>query len=132
MEIKWTNVLITSLIFHILALSAFGADKYIKREVRGAWMATVYCIDWPSETGTTVAIRNKQKKEMTGYLDILQASNMNAVYFQVRPMADALYKSQYEPWSSYVSGTRGRNPGYDRWPSSWRNATSAEWNAMPG
>ena len=97
----------------LLPTVALGADKYIKREVRGAWMATVYCIDWPTETGTGIAIRNRQKQEMTGYLDALQAANMNAIYFQVRPMADALYKSKYEPWSSYVSGTRGRNPGWD-------------------
>ena len=113
MGVKGTNILFCLFIFHLFAFSAFGADKYIKREVRGAWMATVYCIDWPTETGTTTSIRNKQKQEMTDYLDILRASNMNAVYFQVRPMADALYKSKYEPWSSYVSGTRGRSPGYD-------------------
>ena len=103
----------TFLIFYLFTFSTFAADKYIKREVRGAWLATVYCIDWPTETGTTTSVRNKQKKEMTGYLDALQQANMNAVYFQVRPMADALYKSKYEPWSSYVSGTRGRSPGYD-------------------
>jgi len=90
-----------------------GADKYIKREVRGAWMATVYCIDWPSEQGYGYAIRNTQKKEMINYLDALQEANLNAIYFQVRPMADALYKSKYEPWSSYITGTRGRNPGWD-------------------
>jgi uncharacterized lipoprotein YddW (UPF0748 family) len=108
-KLRRTNVLLGLL----LPAVALSADKYIKREVRGAWMATVYCIDWPTETGTSTAIRNKQKQEMTGYLDVLQASNMNAIYFQVRPMADALYKSKYEPWSSYVSGTRGRSPGYD-------------------
>ena len=139
------NFFIFSL-FHLFTFSAFGADRYIKREVRGAWMATVYCIDWPTETGTTASIRNKQKKEMAGYLDALQAANMNAVYFQVRPMADALYKSKYEPWSSYVSGTRGRSPGYDplafvveechkrgmechAWVNPYRWATTADgWN----
>ena len=133
-------------LFHLFTSSVFGADRYIKREVRGAWMATVYCIDWPTDTGTTASIRNKQKKEMTNYLDALQAANMNAVYFQVRPMADALYRSKYEPWSSYVSGTRGRNPGYDplafvveechkrgmechAWVNPYRWATTADgWN----
>lgn len=146
MMLKGTKILFRLFIIHLFTLSAFGADKYIKREVRGAWMATVYCIDWPTETGTSTAIRNKQKQEMTGYLDVLQASNMNAIYFQVRPMADALYKSKYEPWSSYVSGTRGRNPGYDplafvveechkrgmechAWVNPYRWATTADgWN----
>ncbi len=92
---------------------AWSADRFIKREVRGVWMATVYGIDWPSTTGYTTSIRNKQKAEMTQYLDVLQENNFNAVYFQVRPMCDAFYKSSYEPWSSYLTGTRGRNPGWD-------------------
>lgn len=87
-----------------------AADKYYKREVRGAWMATVYSIDWPSVTGTSNLYANKQKDEMIKYLDILQNANLNAIYFQVRPMADAFYKSSYEPWSSYLTGRRGSKP----------------------
>lgn len=101
------------LIFALLTSLVAHADTYTKREVRGVWLATVYSIDWPNTTGFSYSVRNSQKKEMTGYLDILQKNNFNAVYFQVRPMADALYASSYEPWSSYVSGTRGRTPGYD-------------------
>ena len=56
--LKGTKILFRLFIIHLFTLSAFGADKYIKREVRGAWMATVYCIDWPTETGTSTAIRN--------------------------------------------------------------------------
>lgn len=40
-------------------------------------------------------------------------NNFNAVYFQVRTMSDAFYKSSYEPWSSYLTGTRGKDPGWD-------------------
>ena len=100
-------------LFILLTISASAADRYVKREVRGVWVATVFNIDWPSTTGTSMAIRNKQKKEMQGYLDILQKNNFNAVYFQVRSMCDAMYKSSYEPWSSYLTGTRGRTPGWD-------------------
>ena len=92
---------------------AWGADRFIKREVRGVWIATVYGIDWPSTTGYTASVRNAQKEEMTQYLDVLQENNFNAVYFQVRSMCDAMYKSSYEPWSSYLTGQRGRNPGWD-------------------
>ena len=66
-------------------------------------MATVYGIDWPSQTGYSPSIRNAQKEEMTQYLDLLQENNFNAVYFQVRSMCDAMYKSSYEPWSSYLT-----------------------------
>lgn len=47
------------------------------------------------------------------YRRILQKNNFNAVYFQVRTMSDAFYKSSYEPWSSYLTGTRGKDPGWD-------------------
>ena len=81
----------------------------VKREVRSVWMATVWALDWPSSTSSTTA----QKNEMVKYLDVLQKNNFNAVYFQVRTMSDAFYKSSYEPWSSYLTGTRGKDPGWD-------------------
>ncbi len=90
-----------------------AADKYVKREVRGAWLATVYNIDWPSQTGTSLAIRRNQQAEMRNYLDELQAAGINAVYFQTRPMADALYKSSLEPVSAFFSGTRGSRLYWD-------------------
>lgn len=99
--------LLTLLLLSATALTATSADKYIKREVRGAWMATVSNIDWPSVTGTSVTIRKQQQNEMIKYLDVMQQANINAIYFQTRPMADALYKSSYEPWSSFLTGTRG-------------------------
>ena len=107
---RYLLILLAILIFPTLLWSA---DRYIKREVRGVWIATVYGIDWPSTTGYTTSIRNKQKEEMTQYLDVLQENNFNSVYFQVRPMCDAFYKSSYEPWSSYLTGERGRNPRWD-------------------
>nr|WP_308743151.1 family 10 glycosylhydrolase [uncultured Anaerocolumna sp.] len=38
---------------------------------------------------------------------------MNAVVVQVRPFGDAMYKSNYFPWSKYISGTQGVDPGFD-------------------
>ena len=95
-----------------VALSAgiiANADEARKREMRAAWVATVYCIDWPSTQGNVSA----QKTEIDTYLDNFKARNMNAIFFQVRSMCDAMYQSSYEPWSSYLTGTRGQNPGYD-------------------
>ena len=107
---KYLPILLATLFFPTLSWSA---DRYIKREVRGVWVATVFNIDWPSTTGSNYNIRNTQKKEMTQYLDVLQKNNFNTVYFQVRSMCDAMYKSSYEPWSSYLTGQRGRMPGWD-------------------
>ena len=87
-----------------------AAPKY---EHRSMWVATVSNIDWPSKRGATAADAERQKKEMISLLDNMQRANFNAVYFQIRPMADALYDSAYEPWSYYVSGQRGKAPVYD-------------------
>lgn len=93
----------------LLAIAALPMSSGVKREVRSVWMATVWALDWPSSTSSTTA----QKNEMVKYLDVLQKNNFNAVYFQVRTMSDAFYISSYEPWSSYLTGTRGKDPGWD-------------------
>ena len=87
------------------------AQRYTtpKRELRSAWVATVYGIDWPKASESAA----QQQAAMTRMLDSLKNMNFNAVNFQVRSMCDAMYKSSYEPWSSYLTGVRGRDPGYD-------------------
>lgn len=82
------------------------------REFRAAWVATVANINWPSEPGLSV---HQQKAEATELLDLLEENNFNAVIFQVRPQADALYKSDLEPWSYYLTGEQGKapSPSYD-------------------
>ncbi len=87
-----------------------------KREFRATWIATVQNIDWPSSkvttTGNTTQINN-QKNQLIAILDTLRAGNIHAVCLQVRPMTDAFYPSALSPWSAYLTGTRGKNPGYD-------------------
>lgn len=80
-----------------------------QKELRGAWITTVWGIDWPMEDYNAAT----QQKKYTDYLDLLVANNMNAVFFQIRGMADAFYESQYESWSKNITGTAGKNPGYD-------------------
>ena len=81
-----------------------------KRQLRGAWIATVANYDWPSAPGLPAA---RQKAELSALLDRAAELRLNAVYFQVRPAADALYASPYEPWSQYLTGRQGTDPGYD-------------------
>ena len=77
------------------------------REFRGAWVASVANIDWPSKPGlSTVA----QKAELLALLDRAAQLKLNAVILQVRPAGDALYASQLEPWSEYLTGQMGRAP----------------------
>ena len=80
------------------------------KELRGVWVATVNNIDWPSRKGMTV---DEQKTELRAMLDRFAELRLNAVFLQVRPMADALYPSQYEPWSEFLTGQIGGDPGYD-------------------
>ena len=72
---------------------------------RGAWIATVANIDWPSKEA--VGDSAKQQAEMTWLLDSLESLGINAIIFQVRPTADALYKSEFEPVSHWLAGKQG-------------------------
>ncbi len=117
---------------------AYGTPK---REFRSAWIATVWCLDWPSQgAGAT-----KQMEQMDRLLDSLQVNNFNAVNFQVRSMCDAMYQSSLEPWSSYLTGHRGQDPGFDplqyvvegchkrgmechAWVNPYRWSTGTDWN----
>ncbi len=80
-----------------------------KHEFRATWLTSVTNIDWPTRN-TTAA---QQQKDLINIFDKMVEGNMNAAYLQVRSMSDALYKSSYEPWSSALTGTRGKDPGYD-------------------
>ena len=82
----------------------------VTREFRGAWVASVYNIDWPSRKGLS---SSAQQGELRAMLDQMVRLNLNAMIFQVRPHGDALYKSSIEPWSPWLTGTMGRSPGYD-------------------
>ena len=88
------------------------AKEYPKREMRAAWIATVENIDWPSTPHLTT---DAQKAEMVALLDSVKAYNMNTVVFQIRPDADALYASELEPWSEWLTGQQGvaPDPFYD-------------------
>ncbi|MFG2939233.1 glycoside hydrolase family 10 protein [Streptomyces sp. NPDC048282] len=87
-----------------------GRPRRAATEMRGMWLATVSNRDWPSRTGLSAS---DQRKELTALLDKAVRYRLNAVMFQVRPTADAFWPSPYEPWSQYLTGTQGKNPGWD-------------------
>ncbi|MFA1550133.1 glycoside hydrolase family 10 protein [Actinomadura chokoriensis] len=80
------------------------------RQLRAMWIATVGGIDWPKDAGGSV---DGQRKEFVKLLDTAVAMNMNAVFVQIRPNSDAFYDSPYEPWSQWITGKQGKDPGYD-------------------
>ncbi len=81
-----------------------------KQQLRAVWIASVVNIDWPSKPGLSA---DQQKAELRSWFDMAVAQNHNAVVLQVRPTADAFWPSSVEPWSKYLTGTQGVDPGYD-------------------
>lgn len=89
----------------------------VKRHLRGVWVCTVVNMDWPSLD--TRKIQNdeerikKSKDELISILDKAVEMKLNAVFFQVSPEGDAFFKSDIVPWSRYLTGTFGKDPGFD-------------------
>ncbi|MFB7516694.1 glycoside hydrolase family 10 protein [Streptomyces sp. NPDC056144] len=83
---------------------------YPHGDFRGVWVATIQNRDWPSAPGLTAAA---QRAELLAHLDTAVKRRLNAVILQVRPSADALWPSPYEPWAQCLTGTQGRDPGWD-------------------
>ena len=79
----------------------------VPREFRGVWVTSVANMDWPSKRTLSTAA---QQAELLAILDRAAALRLNAVIFQVRPAADALYASKIEPWSEYLTGAQGKAP----------------------
>ena len=94
----------------LLSLGTLPLAQGAETEFRGAWVATVYNLDWPSKPGLPEAT---QKAQLRALLDRAVALKLNAILLQVRPASDALYASRTEPWSEFLSGQAGVSPGYD-------------------
>lgn len=97
---KHLLVIISLIIFLLHA----GASDNPKREFRGAWLHVIGQSQW----------QNKSTEEAKTYIrdqfTKLHDAGCNAVIFQVRPTADALYPSELEPWSAWLTGKRGKAP----------------------
>lgn len=85
----------------------FSKNPKSKREFRAAWIATVVNIDWPLNKDNSVAI---QTQNLINQLDSLADAGMNAIFFQIRTECDAFYKSNFEPWSHWLTGEQGKAP----------------------
>ncbi len=77
-----------------------------KRELRGVWISTHLSLDWPNRLQTPF----QQQAAFVGILDHNKTTGMNAAYLQVRSQADAMYASNLEPWSYYLTNNQGTAP----------------------
>ena len=89
------------------AQPAADAPPPVQREFRGVWLVTVGNGDWPSRPGLSTW---EQQRELLGMLNKAAELHMNAIVFHIRPGADAIYDSPYEPWAIYLTGRQGRAP----------------------
>ncbi|MCX5202353.1 family 10 glycosylhydrolase [Streptomyces sp. NBC_00237] len=93
-----------------MTAGAVGGTGAGERAMRGMWLATVANRDWPSKKGLSAA---RQRAELLVHLDRAVEMRLSAVIFQVRPTADALWPSPYEPWAECLTGRQGEDPGWD-------------------
>ena len=104
----YSKNIVSFLLFLILVVAATkksACQDLSQKEFRGVWIATINNIDWPSAPGLTVT---HQKRELEELIDRIDKFNLNAVFFQVRPAADAFYASETEPWSYFLTGKQGK------------------------
>ncbi|MCB9248873.1 MAG: family 10 glycosylhydrolase [Ignavibacteriales bacterium] len=97
----------TTLIIFLISSVLFSQSITPKREFRATWVATVINLDWPSAPGLS---SEKQKQELVDLFDKIEATNINAVIFQIRSECDAMYASSYDPWSYWLTGSQGTPP----------------------
>ncbi|GAA1100044.1 glycoside hydrolase family 10 protein [Kitasatospora arboriphila] len=90
--------------------AATVAPHPVKRQMRGLWIACLNHTDWPDRRRLGA---EQMRADFTALLDSAVATGFNAVFVQVRPTADALWPSRFEPWSQWLTGTQGQDPGWD-------------------
>ncbi len=98
-----------ALICTLILLGLSNISHAQPNKMNAAWITTVYNADWPHNKDNP----NKQKQQMINTLDELKDTGIDTVMFQARIKSDALYKSNINPWSDVLTGTQGKNPGYD-------------------
>ena len=93
-----------------LALLFSPSRAAAEAELRAAWVASVANLNFPSRAGLNATAQQEQIRRLVA---VAADRGLNALMVQVRPEADALYPSRLEPWSRFLTGTQGGDPGYD-------------------
>ncbi len=108
MKHLWLLFFLSSIFCNILFTQSAGTTQYPKHEVRAVWLTTAAGMDWPRTTNV-----EEQQRSMLDIIQKLKKANFNTIFFQVRARGDAMYKSKFEPWSDRLTGTLGKDPGWD-------------------
>ena len=94
----------------VLSYSLLSLSNTQASDFRAAWVASVYNLNFPSRPGLSV---EEQERQIAGIVETAKRAGLNALLVQVRPEGDALYRSELEPWSRFLTGVQGQSPGYD-------------------
>ncbi len=111
MKTGFTRLLFCAIVILVHVVSAYASNP--KREMRSTWLTTVENIDWPTKRGASASVQETQKSQLISFLDKLEEMKMTSTCLQVRSMGDAMYPSKIAPWSYYLTGERGVDPGWD-------------------
>lgn len=84
-------------------------NPHPRRDMRGVFVPTIFNLTWPKSSNKSMSV-DEQKKELINIFDTSLHNGYNTIFFQVRPNGDALYKSDIEPWSRWLTGTEGAEP----------------------
>ena len=87
--------------------------QYPKEEIRAVWLTTIMSLDWPKTKAKDEESIEAQKRELCTILNQLQAAHINTVILQTRIRGSVIYPSKIEPWDECLTGTPGKDPGYD-------------------
>jgi uncharacterized lipoprotein YddW (UPF0748 family) len=110
---RFRHILLTATLFLATFLTIAAQGQTMpkpEREFRAVWMATIDNVDFPSRKTLTV---EQQKAELLQDLELVKSLKLNTIIFQVRPQCDALYKSEIEPWSEFLTGEMGKAQSFD-------------------
>lgn len=100
------NKRLLAVAFTFIAFCNVQSQNPPKRELRGAWIATYFNIDWPNKTQTP----QQQRDAFITLVNHHQQTGNNVLYIQIRSQCDAMYPSVIEPWSGDLTGTQGVAP----------------------
>lgn len=85
--------------------------------MRATWVSSVFNLDWPSAASARIVDPAErvgvQQQELLAIVDQAEAMHLNTLVFQIKPCADALYRSRILPWSPVLTGVLGKHPGFD-------------------
>lgn len=118
---KYNSNRLVLLTFAIMQMALASAQKTLfsynnpqpLHEVRAVWLTTKQSLDWPKTKATDARSIQRQKQELRNILDDLHYVHINTVILQTRIRGSVIYPSKYEPWDACLTGTPGKDPGYD-------------------